>query len=204
MKTYKIAGYNFVTRREHNAIGGSGGSPIQTRHDIQEVFEIEEVKERFKYDGVLGIELKETISWPGVKVFTYYNPPLCAPNKLVFQYIASSNGCCVLKGNLNCKSTMWGSSKNEKRGNDLLDMLNDMGLFIFNDDSKTRCDPVSGKEDSLDMGIGNNRAQGLFKEFWVGLDVGSDHFPVHTTLQFKNKGSETPEYIRRVQDLNLN
>ena len=201
-KQYEIAGYNLVTRREHNAMGGSRGSLILSRHGIKDVFEIEEIKDRFQHDEVLGIEIKATATRPGIKVFTYYNPPLCVPNQAVFRYVASSNGCCVITGDLNCKNTIWGSSKNDKRGNDLLDTLNLLNLSIFNDDSKTRCDPVSGKEESLDIVVGNDQAHRIFKDFWVDLDIGSDHFPVHTVLQFGSTRSAAPEYIRMIRNLN--
>ena len=201
-KNFEIAGYNLVTRREHSVIGGTRGSLILTRHDIKNVFEIEDVKETFKFDEVLGIEIKRTNSRPGIKILTYYNPPLCTPNESVLQYVNSCNMCCVLTGDLNCKNTIWGSTKNERRGTDLLDKLNSLNLTTFNDDSKTRCDPVSGKEESLDVIIGNYKASRIFKDFWVGLDVGSDHFPVHTIFQFKNKITETPHYIRIIKNLN--
>ena len=54
----------------------------------------------------------------------------------------------------------------------------------------------------MDVIIGNYKASRIFKDFWVGLDVGSDHFPVHTIFQFKNKITETPHYIRIIKNLN--
>ena len=75
--------------------------------------------------------------------------------------------------------------------------------MTFNNDSKTRCDPVTGKEDSLDLVIGNLHAARLLKEFWVGYDVGSDHFPVHATLQFKDKSSLPPLQKRCAAKMNM-
>ena len=83
----------------------------------------------------------------------------------------------------------------------LISLPSSLSLTTYNDDSKTRCDPVSGKE-SLDVIIENIKATRLFKDFLVGLDVGSDHFPVLTILQFKNQLTETPRYIRRIKNLN--
>jgi hypothetical protein len=201
-KNFGITGYNVATRREHNTQGGSRGSLILSRQDIKDIVEIEEVKDLFKHDEVVGIEIKSNSSRPGLKVFTYYNPPLCSPNEAILRYVSACNGSCVITGDLNCKNTIWGSTKNDRRGIELLEMLGRSNLNTFNDDSKTRCDPGSGKEESLDIVAGNTKAARLFRDFWVGVDVGSDHYPLHTTLQFKNKGQAPPIMIRRIEKMN--
>ena len=199
---FKIDGYNISSRREHSALGGSRGSMILTREDIKNVVEVDEVKDMFRFDEIIGIEILKSALQPGIKIFTYYNPPLSSPNQAVLQYISSVQGGCVLTGDLNCKNTHWGSSKNEKRGVELLDTLNRLNLVTFNDDSKTRCDPVTGKEDSLDIIIGNLESARLLKEFWVGYDLGSDHYPVHATLQFKEPTSLPSIQVRRAEKMN--
>ena len=163
--TFKIEGYNVASRREHSSVGGSRGSMILTREDIKDVVEITEVKERFKFDEVIGIKIQKSQTQPGIKIFTYYNPPLTAPNLELLQYFASLNGNCILTGDLNCKNTHWGSSRTERRGIDLLNEINRLNLVTFNNDSMTRCDPVSGKEESLDIVIGNLAATQIYKEF---------------------------------------
>ena len=164
--------------------------------------ELEEVKNMFKFDEIIGIEVKETDTRPGLKVFCYYNPPLCSPNTAFFQFMASLQGNCVLAGDLNCKNKFWGSTINDKRGTELLDVLNCNNLITFNDQSPTRCDPFSGKEETLDLMIGNREAATLYKEFWVGLDVGSDHYPVHMTLQFNQPSHASPIKTRKVEKTN--
>ena len=67
-KAFEIDGYSISARREHNTIGGSRGSLILTRKDIKDIVEVEEVKEHFRFDEVLGIEIKPTASRPGIKV----------------------------------------------------------------------------------------------------------------------------------------
>ena len=195
----EIEGYNIAARQEHSTVGGSRGSIILTRKDINDVAEIGEVKQLFRSDKVLGIEIKKSASQPGLSVFTYYNPPLTTPNQAILQYISSIQGNCILTGDLNVKNTHWGSSKNDARGVELLDTLNRLGLLTFNDDSKTRCDPVTGKEDSLDLMIGNLHSLKLLKEFWVGYDIGSDHYPVHITLQFRERTLCSPLKTRRAE-----
>ena len=72
---FKVSGYNIASRREHSTIGGTRGSMILTRLDIRDVVELE-MKERFKFDEVLGVEIKKSNLQPGLKILTYYNPPL--------------------------------------------------------------------------------------------------------------------------------
>ena len=175
---------------------------ILTRKDITDVAEIDDVKDMFKFDEVIGIEILKTDSQPGIKIFSYYNPPLSTPNNDILKYISLLRGNCILTGDLNCKNTLWGSSKNEARGIQLLDALNSFNLVTFNDDSQTRCDPVSGKEESLDLVVGNLMSARIFKEFWVGYDIGSDHYPVHATLQFKAPSLASPLKTRKAQKLN--
>ena len=200
--TFKIEGYNIASRREHSLIGGSRGSMILTREDIKDVVEINEVKEKFKFDEVIGIKIQKSQMQPGIQIFTYYNPPLTSPNLEILQYLASINEICILTGDLNCKNTHWGSSRTDRRGIDLLNEINRLNLVTFNNDSTTRCDPVTGKEESLDVIIGNLAATQIYKEFWVGYDIGSDHYPVHLTLQFKPESTNPPCMTRKPQKMN--
>ena len=202
-KTFELNGYNISARREHSDIGGSRGSMILTRRDIMNVIEIEETKELF-HEEIIGIHIQKSNSSPDVKIFTYYNPPLSAPCEAIFGYISSLQEICILTGDINCKNTIWGSSRDETRGVELLETLNKNDLILFNNDSKTRCDPVTGKEESLDLVIGNIDSTRLFQEFWVGFDVGSDHYPLHAVFQFKapENGASLSGKIRRVQKLN--
>ena len=201
-KRYEVRGYNIAARREHNAIGGSRGSMILTRDDITDIVEIEEVKDMFRNDEIIGIEIKSGAKRPNIKIFTYYNPPLTSPNDAIFSYIASLHGNCVLTGDLNCKNTHWGSTKNDARGIGLLQCLISNDLITFNNESATRCDPVTGKEESLDLIIGNAPLSQMLQEFWVGFDVGSDHYPVHVLFQFDTPTPSVPRHVRKPEKMN--
>ena len=202
-KHYEINGYTISARREHSVIGGSRGSMILTRNDVSGVVELENLKQSFKFDEIIGIEIQKTSSRPSIKVFCYYNPPLTSPNPAILRQLASEHGNCVLVGDLNCKNTMWGSTRNDTRGIDLLQCLSDCNLITFNNGSHTRCDPSTGKEESLDLAIGNADCAKIFKEFWVGFDVGSDHYPVHALFQFKSPVSANPLKVRKYEKMNV-
>ena len=201
-KDFSLNGYNIAARKEKSVNGGSHGGMILTRQDLTDIKEIEELKILFTAEEVIGIEIKGSNKRPSLKIFTYYNPPLCSPNVAILRYISSCSGKCILTGDLNCKNTAWGSTYTDRRGRDLLDSLNDYNLTTLNNQSKTRCDPCSGKEESLDLVIGNLEAATIFTEFWVGPDVGSDHLPVHSVLQFGIEQPREPVKIRRFGNLN--
>ena len=201
-KRFEIDGYTISARREHNSTGGSRGSMILTRNDIKDVIEIDDVKNF--HEEIIGIHLQKTTQRPALKIFTYYNPPLTAPSEAIIQLIANIPEACILTGDLNCKNTIWGSSKTDNRGDDLLDHLNRYNLVLYNDDSKTRSDPATGKEESLDLIAGNLGSAKYFRQFWVGFDVGSDHYPVHSIFQFRNPSNDSSSSIktRKIQKLN--
>ena len=201
-KDYQLNQYNIAARKEVGPHGGSHGSMILTRHDLKDIIEIEELKNLFVTEEIIGIKIKATHKRPALRVFSYYNPPLCSPNAAIIRYISSFSTNCVLAGDLNCKNTVWGSTKTDRLGRDLLECLNNNNLTTFNNGSKTRCDPSSGKEESLDIVIGNIEAATIFSQFWVGPDVGSDHFPVHSILQFGTQQPSQPTKIRRIGNLN--
>ena len=197
---FHIPGYECVSRREQHR---SYGSMILVRSDISNVVEITEVKAKFKNDEILGAEILPSTSAPGIKIFNLYNPPNTKPNPEIFRYLAELDGKLLLAGDLNCKNISWGSTKNDTRGIDLLQCLSDCNLITFNNGSHTRCDPSTGKEESLDLAIGNADCAKIFKEFWVGFDVGSDHYPVHALFQFKSPVSANPLKVRKYEKMNV-
>ena len=195
---YEVNGYNVAARREHNSIGGM----ILARDDIKDIIEIEEVKDKFRSDKIIGIEILSDGKRPSLKIFSYYNPPLTSPNDSIISYVGSMRGNCLLTGDLNCKNTFWGSTRTDTRGTELMQSLVTNNLVVFNNDSMTRCDPATGKEESLDLMIGNVRSAQMLKDFWVGFDVGSDHYPVHILFQFDVMSTPTPRYIRKPEKMN--
>ena len=202
---FEIAGYECASRLEFSDVGGCHGSMILVRSDIKNITEIETLRERFPRDELIGIELKGENKQPSLKVFTQYIPPKKTPNGHILEYISQQRGNCVLTGDLNCKNMAWGSTKNDITGVDLLDQIHSNDLIFLNDGSKTRCDPFSGKEEALDMIISNPAAISLFKEFWVGEEIGSDHYPLHAVFQFgaKKNAFETPQ-VQRIEKTDWN
>ena len=200
---FDIPGYNCAARREKSHNGGSHGSMILVRSDLENVLEIEEIVELFPRQEVLGIYVQGTALRPGLKIFTWYIPPKCSPQPQVLEYIGNQTENCILNGDLNCKNMIWGSTKTNKFGEELHDQIQKNGLFILNDGSKTRCDPVTGNEEALDLAISNYGPLTMFRDFWVGDDVGSDHYPLHTLIQFGQKPTnDTRDQEQRIERTN--
>ena len=187
---FDIPGYNCASRLETTDQGGSHGSMILVRSDIKDILEIEETRELFPRDELIGIQIKGNHECPELKVFTHYLPPKTYPRPQILQYIGKQSGNCILTGDLNCKNIAWGSTKTDIYGEELLEQIQSNRLFFLNDGSKTRCDPVSGNEEVLDVVIANFESLSMFRNFWAADEIGSDHYPLHTMLQFKTKPLE--------------
>ena len=199
---FELPGYNCASRRENSLHGGSHGSMIMVRSDISDIVEIEETKDLFPRHELLGICIKGNNIRPEVKIFTFYIPPRTHPEPRILQFLGHQTGNCILIGDLNCKNLVWGSRKTDAYGEELHDQIQHNNLFILNDGSKTRCDPVSGKEEALDIAIANFGALSMFRNFWIGDDVGSDHYPVHVLFQFNTKPHETNIQEQRMECTN--
>ena len=199
---YELQGYECVSRKETAQVGGSRGSMILIRKDIKDVVELDGAKNCFPNDEFIGIEICGTQDHPSIKVFTYYNPPDTYANTNIIDYVNRQNGICVLTGDLNCKNLSWGSSTTDKYGEGLQESINRSQLYVCNDGSTTRNDPHSGKEEVLDLIIHNFDAIPLFRKFWTGECIGSDHFPCHGWYQFKPKPDPTVVKERRIENTN--
>ena len=199
---FDIPGYNCVSRFEFAEKPGSHGSMILVRSDINNIVEIEETRLQFPRNEVIGIEIKKGENRPGLAVFTYYIPPKTSPNAQIMDFVSNQRGNVVLTGDLNCKNQVWGSTKTDSFGSELLNQIQSNNLFVLNDGSKTRYDPCSGNEESLDLIIANLGALSLFRDFWTGEEIGSDHYPTHCILQFQNSRSTEIPMIRRIAKTN--
>ena len=199
---FELPGYNCAARFETSHNGGAHGSMILIRSDISDVSEVEEIRNEFPHHEILGIDIKGNRHRAQLKVFTYYIPPKTMPEPKIFDFLNNQNGNWILTGDLNCKNAIWGSSKTDTYGETLHTLIQDRGLYILNDGSQTRCDPVSGKEEALDVSISNHGALSMFREFWVGDEIGSDHYPIHTLIQFKGKPTDSIGQERRIERTN--
>ena len=103
----------------------------------------------------------------------------------------------VLVGDINCPHSVFGSRTSNEYGAKFVQLLNQENLIFFNADSPTYFSNSTGLSNVLDMVIGEPATSKFIASCYVNGDVGSDHLPVFTHLNF---GCET----RKCQKLDLN
>ena len=173
-----IDNYDCIARKEKR--GGQHGSAILKRNDISDVTVLNEFNQF--YEEVIGVRLNGNSRRPTINIVTYYNPPNTVVNSGIFRTCDGLRGKTVITGDLNSKHRYWGSTKNDQQGYSLLKSINDNRFFILNNGEKTRYDPVSGKEQVLDLILCNSEMVNDFIKWTVDEDVGSDHFPIRASF----------------------
>ena len=155
---------------------------ILVRSDVQDVVELDSLTTTYR-EEVIGVEIKGDQRRPSMNVITYYNPPGNMINAQIFNLNQYPGTRTVITGDLNSKHLAWGSNTTDPHGKFLLETLNDQNWVILNDGSKTRCDPVTAKEEVLDLIVCSPHTVAILEGFFVGDDdVGSDHYPLHANF----------------------
>ena len=204
-----IQNYYCASRRD--SVHGHHGSLILVKRGLTDVHELIALPDLFN-EEVIGIRIKGKNGLPSLNVCTYYNPPGSHVNPDIFQHCSKLKGATIFTGDLNCKNTSWGSTRNDDQGEHLLQILNDNAFAVLNDGNMTRCDPIHGTEQVLDLILCNYAALGHFTQFMVGPDVGSDHYPllasfrlkVSSTTYMRNwKKADWASYKSHLEDISL-
>ena len=173
--------YIIAARREPSQNGGIHGSMILVRNNLSDVTEIDDF--RLFSEEVIGVKIR-TCDNHSFNIVTYYNPPGIHINDRIFSKCRQLKGKTIIAGDLNCKSLYWGSTLTDIHGERLLDALIDNQFHVLNNGEKTRYNPVSGNEQSLDIIACDNDSRKYFSKFYIGDDVGSDHFPLNARFEF--------------------
>ena len=189
---FHLDNYLCAARKEPNIRGGKRGSMILVSQKCKDAVEID-LPNQFK-EEIIGIKLSKKGPRPNLNLLTYYNPPETEVNPAIFNFIASQPEPTILLGDLNVKNRAWGSTKTDKAGESLMEIIENNRLLFLNNGQKTRVDPISGKEEVLDLAICNGPAIHYFKSFEMGEEIGSDHYPMHVTLQFGTPKAEKQFY----------
>ena len=195
-----LQNYDCIARKERR--GGQHGSLILKRNDIQDVTGIEKLNQ-FN-EEVIGVRVNGNSERPSTNIITYYNPPNTEPNSNILRICRQLKGRTIITGDFNCKHTCWGSTKNDAPGKSLLKAVNDNSLFILNTGEMTRYDPITGKEQVLDLMITNSNLVTNFDSWHVDHDIGSDHYPIRAKFSFNNQTTEPAEPGKRRNLKNAN
>lgn len=191
---FEIPGYDIASRKEPTAKGGARGSMILSKSNLKNVLEILPCKSNFQ-EELIGVTVQNAVSSP-LNIFCYYNPPATSPNPNIMSFVSTFPGHSLLVGDLNCKHLSYGSTKTDALGISLVTAVEDNNLFILNDGTPTRTNPINGSEEVLDVAICNRTALSIFSDFHVGDDLGSDHNALHITLGFSQVKNPPPKSYR--------
>ena len=199
-KNIKINGYYCAARREPIGMSGKHGSMILVREAISDVVELDFLKTQF-HDEVIGIEILGKNGQQGLNIVTYYNPPGNKVNPGIFCNSLYRNTNTIFWGDVNCKNLTWGSNFTDPLGLHLADTLEDNNWIVLNDGSKTRIDPRSGKEEALDIIACQPSILKMKPKIHVGDCIGSDHLPIHCSLEYGERHSKDPIFFRNVSQI---
>ena len=97
-------------------------------------------------------------------------------------------------GDFKSKHAYFGCKNQNKEGDILFDIIEDLNLLVVNDDQTTY---HKGTDYSkiLDLSIISKKLATKVESFEVGVDIGSDHLPIHLTL---NSDKITKQRIKEI------
>ena len=125
-----------------------------------------------------------------LKIMSVYNhPDNYFPAELLSEFKnINLNGNVIpglIAGDINCPHVAFGSKSSNEYGNKFLQSLNNENLIFFNDGTPTYCSNSTGLMNVLDLVIGEPHTSPFIESCTVRGNIGSDHFPVITTLKFR-------------------
>ncbi|GFT38712.1 hypothetical protein NPIL_431471 [Nephila pilipes] len=138
-----------------------------------------------KYQGIdFSLDQSSDLEIQGVKIFwrekplhilNIYHPPNESHQPTNFSNFMDKN--TIILGDLNAKHTIWGSSCNNNRGEDILQMMDNKELMILNDGSSTHSSLSNNNSEALAISI---TSADIFPQCTGSIlyHIGSDHFPI--------------------------
>lgn len=125
-------------------------------------------------------------------LITFYSPGNCVPSfsrTKLDNLINSVPGPLLIAGDFNAHHPMWGSSRVDSRGRDVLECINDNNLVLLNDGEFTTIGSNSWQRNALDLSIVSPSLATACS--WSVHDdpLGSFHLPVITKISFSINNS---------------
>ena len=167
------------------------------------------VRKDIKFDQIDTSEFNEeflAISFISEKrntaLATIYNSPNIKPNIDNLKHILNRFPHSIFMGDYNSKHDILNAENLKKEGDYLFSIVEELDLLVMNDDSSTFYKNTTAPGDILDLAIVSRSMATRVATCEIGLDVGSDHLPVHLTInsskiirQNKKKNSDTKKQI---------
>ena len=114
-------------------------------------------------------------------ISTFYCPK-GRPSAEVLDGLLAGRKNVVLTGDFNSRHTAYGHTTNSIGGNMLHDMTLKHHMILANDDTITYTNEHHDSADKLDLMFISQPIVPMFRDFWVGEDLGSDHNTIHAHI----------------------
>lgn len=168
---FNIPHYNIVRK---DRIDGKAGVAILVSKNIR-FTEITFTDNFIDTTMVCGIKL---IADSDLNILSIYRPPHSITNANDWTNIFEHcNTPCIIGGDFNAHSSIWGSYKDDNHGNSLINAVDNKNLVILNNGEPTRIMPANIKS-AVDITLASPDVATSIS--WKTLDdnMGSDHFPI--------------------------
>ena len=111
--------------------------------------------------------------------------PNAHPSKEIIKGLSQDRPHVILTGDFNSRHWALGSTGPEdKSGEDLVSAAEENEFILLNDHSPTYRHESNGKEDILDLMFVSRPVAPTFKDFWVGEQLGSDHYVINGSFTY--------------------
>ena len=133
--------------------------------------------------------------------------PHTNPSSELIDGLCENRDQVILTGDFNCKHPELGNDQTNYSGTRLITVIQNNNLTLMNDGTPTYRN-ASGKEDVNDLIFISQPTVPNFRDFWVGVDNGSDHFIINGVFSYKpiyNKMNEkTVRLFRKADWVDIN
>ena len=168
--------HGYISIRKDRNEGNGGGVATFIKQDIG--------YRKVEVNGEQEVVVVEI--WEGVysiRIINFYNPCDRLSKDKLENIGGKGSNKVVWCGDFNAHNTLWGSTNTDSNGLIVEDMLDWGGLVCINDGGYTRVDLSQGKYSILDLTLVSECL--ARKCDWKVLNhstVGSDHFPINSTI----------------------
>lgn len=179
-RSFKFHGYNM--KRKDRTHKDGGGIIVLVKKGI----EFEEVDLGNHGNSVEHIAINVILEDKSkILISSVYCPPEKHLVKSLFKRTVRENKNSIILGDLNAHLITNGSSKDDKRGRQLKEILFENRLIHKNERMKTYRNNTSGNEDCLDVVLATHCIHNRIGKIMVVDNVGSDHYPMCFDIQVK-------------------
>ncbi len=176
--TFKISGYSLYKHNVNTHTRRRGGTALLISNNLLH----HEIELTTPLDAVaVNVKLAHQEI---ILVSIYFRPQEPIDFESFTSMISAFNTPCLIMGDMNAHHLAWGSNSNTKRGEDMLNFIDQHGLVFLNDKSPT-CMTIRQNRISytaIDLALASPRIASKFN-FNVQSDpLFSDHYPIHLEL----------------------